>query len=569
MAHELVIRNGTIVDGTGDVPRRGDVAVDKGRISQVGQVVDRGLEEIDADGHVVTPGFIDGHTHMDAQLFWDRLGTNSCWHGVTTVVMGNCGFTLAPAHHDERALVVRNLERAEDISAEAMAQGMDWTWATFPEYLDAVDAAPKAINYVANVGHSALRTWAMGERAFEAEATDDEMAMMVSELKNARRAGAVGLTSSRNENHETSDDRPVASRQASWEELYRLVNVLGATGPSVLELAVESAAMGGEPDERRYHQQRLSDLAVQTGVAIMFGLQATRPGGFEWLKTLEACEQAGGQMFAQTHSRGISVILSFLTSLPFDVLPEWAEIRALPVDQQKALLRDESTRARLISAANEGNYSWSGVGPQPRKPDYEELRLYQHGLPPNPSVAEIARQRGVDPAEAMIDLALETDFEQLYIQPPRAKQKPEDLLALLRHPRSIMTFSDAGAHVSQIADASIHTHLLGHWVRNEQALPLEEAVHMLTQVPARAWRFSDRGMVGVGLAADLNIFDPETVGPEVPTLEADLPGGGMRLVQKASGFLATIVGGQVTLREGHPTGLLPGRLLRGAASPTV
>jgi len=246
---DLVIRNGTIVDGSGLGSYRGDVAVSGDRIAAMGRVRERGTTEIDAEGHVVTPGFVDGHTHLDAQVFWDPNGANSCWHGVTTAVMGNCGFTLAPVRSDERALVVRNLERAEDMDPDALANGIEWRWEGFPEYLDAVDALPKAVNYAANVGHSALRTWAMGERAFVDEATDDDLALMSRHLEASLRAGAIGFTTSRSEHHETSDDRPVASRLASWDEVRHLTAVMGSLGVGIFEGGAEHI-LSPDPERR-------------------------------------------------------------------------------------------------------------------------------------------------------------------------------------------------------------------------------------------------------------------------------------------------------------------------------
>jgi N-acyl-D-aspartate/D-glutamate deacylase len=562
MGFDLVIRNGTLVDGSGLGSYRADVGVVGDRIADIGRIREQGAAEIDAEGHAVTPGFIDGHTHMDAQVFWDHEGANSCWHGITTAVMGNCGFTLAPVRPDARALVVRNLERAEDIDPAALAAGIEWSWESFPEYMAAVEAVPKAINYATNVGHSALRTWAMGERAFEEEAGPEDMRLMEQELNDSIRAGAIGLSTSRTEHHETSDGRPVASRLASWEEVRRLVGVLGDLGAGLFEGGAEGVT-SADPEVREQACERMRALAIETGVPLTGGVIATNPGGYEMLDLMDAIAAAGGRMIGQTHCRGISVLLGFKSRLPFDVLPEWEPVRALPLLEQQRAFADPAVRERLAAAAMAGDYGrWRGIGAMPRKPDFDGIRVYERGLPPNPTVREVALRRGVSPAEAMIDLALETDFEQLFIQPSLYPQDPEVLVKVMRHPHTVMTFSDSGAHLSQIADASIHTHLLGHWVRDRREFTLEEAVRMITLAPALAWGFADRGLLREGMAADINVFDPATVGPQVPRIVFDLPAGGRRLEQRAAGFKATVVNGVVTLRDGRPTGRHPGRLLR-------
>lgn len=562
MGYDVVIRNGTVVDGSGFGSYRADVGIVGDTIACIGRIKERGTVDLDAEGQVVTPGFVDGHTHMDAQVLWDADGVNSCWHGVTTVVMGNCGFTLAPVRDDERALVVRNLERAEDIDPEALRTGIAWQWEHFRDYLDAVDRRPKGINYAANLGHSALRTWAMGERAFEHEASDDELDRMAAELDDALRAGAIGFTTSRSEHHETSDNRPVASRLASWDEVRRLVGVMGDLGTGIFEGGAEDV-LSPDPDRRALAHRRMIDLARETGVTLTSGLVATREGGLEMLGLIDAVAAVGGRMIGQSHCRGINVLLSFATRLPFDLLPEWQPVRALPVDEQQRALRDPETRRRLVDAAMTGDYTrWRGIGAMPRKPDFDGIRVYLHGLPPNPTVNEYAASRGVSAAEAMIDLALETDFQQLFIQPSLYPQDEEVLLQVMRHPRTVMTFSDSGAHLSQIADSSIHTYLLGYWVRQRQEFTLEEGVRMLTLAPAMAWGFHDRGLLREGMRADVNVFDPETVAPAVPEVVSDLPGGGKRLSQRSTGFSATLVNGRVTIRNGERTEATPGRLLR-------
>jgi N-acyl-D-amino-acid deacylase len=308
MAYDLVIRNGTIVDGSGLDAYRADVGIVGNRIAAVGRIRERGAQDIDADGHVVTPGFIDGHTHMDAQIFWDPFGTFSCHHGVTTVVMGHCGFTLAPASEAQRHLVVRNLERAEDISGEAMAAGIEWSWTTFAEYLDVVDALPKGINYAANIGHSALRTFVMGERAFDGAATDDDIDAMTRELRSALRAGAYGFTTSRTRHHQTSDDRPVASRLATLDELQTLVEVMGDEGAGMFQFVQDPPPRGEHEENHRW----LRDLAVATGVPFVVGAM-----GPQVLPRIDDIAAAGGRIFGVTHPRGIGTLSSFRsTSCP-------------------------------------------------------------------------------------------------------------------------------------------------------------------------------------------------------------------------------------------------------------
>jgi N-acyl-D-aspartate/D-glutamate deacylase len=553
---DLVIRGGVVVDGNGTPGIRADVAVVADRIVEVGKVSVRGVEEIDASGLVVAPGFVDAHTHMDAQVFWDDLGRPACWHGVTSVVMGNCGFTLAPARPDERALVVRNLERAEDIAPEAMAAGIDWSWATFAEYLDAVDAVPKGVNYAASIGHSALRTWAMGERAFSEEATSADMEVMASELLSALRAGAAGFTTSRGAAHQTSDGRPVASRQASWSEVTSLVTLMGRKSAGVFQLALERPR---DPDRHQDFLSRLLALSVSGRAPIVFGMFA---GDIPQPTTelMDEAAQRGGQMYGLTHCRGVVSAHSFLTRLGFDSLAEWQAVRRHPLQEQRRLLQDREIRDRLVHAAHSGDYG-PAAGPEAGRPDFGRMQVLDSPYLPNPSVSQVAQARGVDPVEAMIQIALERDFDVFFVQ-SLVPQNEERLVGLMRHPRTAMCFSDSGAHVSQIFDSSIYSHLLAYWVRERQVLSLEEAIQMITARPADIWRLGDRGRIMPGYAADITVFDPERVAPAMPVVVADLPGGAKRIEQRAIGYEATVVNGQILTRNSEPTGSRPGRLLR-------
>ena len=566
MPYDLVIKNGTVIDGSGLPRYRADVGITQGRIASIGRIRERANEVLDAEGQVVAPGFVDGHTHMDAQIFWDPLGTCSCWHGITTVVMGNCGFTLAPCAEKDKALVIRNLQRAEDISPEAMNAGIKWSWTTFREWLDTLERLPKGINYSGYLGHSALRTYVMGERAFEAPATEDDLKAMEAELRDAIEAGAMGFTTSRSPSHETPDRRPVASRVAGWDEVRRLVGAMGDLNAGIFEIAGENVdrSLVGTADARRDYHRRLLELAVETGVPITFGLFSRReaPGLWrEYVRLIDDTNAAGGRMFAQVHSRALSAVLSFKTQTPFDRLPVWSDIRALPLPEQKARLRDRELRPKLVEAAR-AKFGHKPLGTEAREAVYDWLFLMENVHGPHRSVADAARERRVDPVEVMIDWAVERDFDAFFFQ-PIANEDQDIALELMRNPRAVVTFSDSGAHVSQLMDSSLQTHLLAHWVREKQAFTLEEAVRMLTLVPATHWGFADRGLIREGMAADFVVFDPDTIAAEMPEVVNDLPAGAKRLTQRCRGVAATVVNGEILLRDGKHTGALPGRLLRG------
>jgi N-acyl-D-aspartate/D-glutamate deacylase len=564
MPYDLLIKNGTVIDGSGLPRYRADIGVKNGKIAAIGRIRESAPEMIDAEGHVVAPGIIDGHTHMDAQVFWDPLGTSSCYHGITTVVMGNCGFTLAPCAEKDKHLVVRNLQRAEDIPPAAMEAGIKWTWTSYPEFLDAVDALPKGINYSGYVGHSAIRTFVMGERAFDGPATEEDLRAMEREVRQSIRAGAIGFTSSRSPSHETPEGRLVASRNATWDEVRRLVNAMGELNAGLFEIAGEGVdRKSGDPGVREWHT-RLRDLAVESGRPITFGVfgRASSPGTWKkYLDLLDETAAMGGRMFAQAHSRSLSALLSFKTQMPFDRLPIWKDIRKLPLEEQAARLRDPELRPKLVQASGARD-DRRALGTEARQTDYDKLYVFDTVEGPHRTVADVARERGQHPAETMIELALEKNLDFFFLMPV-ANEDQDVALEILRHPRTVPTFSDSGAHVSQLMDASLQTHFLSHWVREKQAFTLEQAVHMLTCVPATLWGFHDRGLIREGMAADIFVFDPERIAAEMPEVVDDLPAGARRLVQRARGVAATVVNGQTLLRDGKHTGALPGKLLRG------
>jgi N-acyl-D-aspartate/D-glutamate deacylase len=565
MAYELVIRGGTVVDGS-EAPRRvADVAVQGGQVAAIGRVDERGAREVQADGLFVTPGFIDGHAHFDAQVFWDPCANSSSLHGVTTTIMGNCGFTLAPSPAESMDLAIRSIERAEDIARRDMEVGVPWTWRTYADYLDAVDALPKGINFAGYVGHSALRSFVMGERAYTDRATDDELAAMRAEVAAALAAGAIGFSTSRLTQHRTIDDGPVASFVAPWEEVRTLVDVLGERQAGIFQLAADIA----DPELQR----ELGAIAQTSGRPVHLACVhlAERPEAWRrGLAFLDATAAAGARAIGQAHVRALQNVIGFRVGLPFDRLPRWRALRAQSLEAQAAALRDPAQRADLVHEALHGPYVTTQVAAevQARLPDYENLRALFASSGNNPSVAELARQRGTTPPDVMIDLSLDTDFDQFFTQ-PFANQDEGAVEAILRHPRTVIAQSDSGAHVSQIMDSSIPTYFLSHWVRERQAFSWEEGVSMLTARPAREWGLEGRGVLREGGVADLVVFDPERIAPCLPTAKADLPAGGTRLAQAAEGIRATVVAGQVLLEDGAFTEARPGRLIRGAGRPAL
>ncbi|TMK79994.1 MAG: D-aminoacylase [Actinobacteria bacterium] len=568
MGLDLLIRNGTIVDGSGAARYQGDVGIRQGQIVEIGRIRAGAERVIDADGLIVAPGFVDGHTHMDAQVAWDRIGSCSCWHGVTTVIMGNCGFALAPCRPEEREWFARCLTAVEDIPTESMLAGIDWTWETFPEYLATVDRLPKAINYGAYIGHSALRMYVMGKRALSETATDADLARMAGAVKEAIRAGAMGFSSSRATTHVTPDNTPVASRIADWAEVDRLVGAMGELGAGIFQVGPDIS--GGLA--QRAFLARLQRVAVESGRPVMFGTIASRQGDDPnpWtyqLEYLDQCAAAGARVWGQTTTRSINAIFSLKSYLPFDVLPAWRELRRLPLPEQKRRLADPATRRQLMAEEatmkpRDNVFQGGGAATtDPRRPDYGNLYAMKDVNWNDPTVAQLAAAQGQHPVEVMIDLALENE-NQVFVQ-PLVNEHPDQVLGMLKHPRTLATFSDSGAHVCQEMGSSLQTHMLSYWVRAKQAFTLEEAVRKLTFDNASAWDITDRGLLRAGYRADLVLFDEARVQPAMPTVEADLPGGARRLVQKAEGIAATIVNGEVTLEHGKPTGRLPGALLRG------
>lgn len=565
---DLVIRGGTVVDGSGAKRYRADVGVSGRRIATLGRVSEPARRIIEADGLIVAPGFIDGHTHLDAQVMWDPLGTCSCYHGVTSVVMSNCGFTLAPCKPQDREWYASCLSYVEDIPGAAMAAGIDWTWETFPQYLAAVERRPKALNYAMYVGHSALRMYVMGRRALTDQASADDIRAMTRLIDEALRAGALGVSTSRTHTHLTPEGTPVASRLAGWDEIDAIFAAMAEAGTGIFQVGQELLTHKANIA----FLQHMRDLALRYKRTVMFGLVGTRQGDdpVSWqtqAKVIKDVNNAGGRMFGQGTTRSINAIFSLKSYLPFDVLPEWKDVRARPLEEQARLLRDPARRRQLVAAESrmkpkDNKLQGGGAATtDPRKPDYGNLFVLKGVDWDDPTVEEIARARGTHPVETIIDLSLE-NLDQVYVQPV-VNERPEDVLGMLTHDFTLATFSDSGAHQAQEMGSSLQTHFLHYWVNRRGAFTLEQAVRKMTHDNAEAFELKDRGLVREGYYADLVLFEADRVRPQLPRIENDLPGGARRLVQKAEGIRATIVNGAVTLENGESTGEFTGQVLKG------
>lgn len=559
MAFDLVIRGGMVTDGTGGPSYPADVAVDDGVIVEIGNISDRGREEVDADGLCVTPGFIDVHTHLDAQVNWDPLGP-SAWHGITTAVMGNCGFSLAPCRPEDREMVFKIFERSEDLPRDSLMT-IDWRWDSFASWIEHLRQIPKGINYATMIGQSALRTFVLGdERAYEhGAATEDEILTMVREVEAAIKAGAAGVSTSRFEHHLTRDDRRVPAAFATWDELGALIDVVGRLNQGVAMVL---------PSIEETHRDDWNEQMMKWVVAC--GRPVIWPGPHHVLAEARA---RGARAYSYWASKPFDSVVSFRTALSFDTLPGWTAVRRLPLDEQRRIFTDPERRAALVHEAMT-NVSGSETGAQARNPEYDILQVLTDGFSYK-TVGELARERNTTPVDVMIDLALETDFNQMFSQDigTHARTTPADFADRVirdgRNPWSVWGPSDSGAHLSQSLAYDNTTFFLGHWVRDEGLFTWEEAIKLLAFEPASLFGFTDRGLIREGLAADILVLDREGLSLEAPLAVNDLPAGALRLQRKGIGFKHTIVNGQVVLRDNEPTGASPGKVLPGSARPPL
>jgi N-acyl-D-aspartate/D-glutamate deacylase len=560
--HDLVIRRGAIADGRGGEPFEGDVAVDGDRIAAVGRLPAdaRGAEEIDAEGLLVTPGFVDIHTHYDGQATWESQVVPSSWHGVTTAVMGNCGVGFAPVRPSDHARLVELMEGVEDIPGAVLDEGIDWRWESFGEYLDAVAERPHDIDLAAQLPHGALRLYVMGERGARLEeATLADAAEMRRLTAEALRSGALGVSTSRTLNHRTATGDPTPSLRASAAELTAIAAGVADAGHGVIELISDFGDLDGEFELVR-------QLVTTSGGRLSLSLaQSNRAGDERWRAILARVEQAvadGLPVAAQVAPRPIGVLLGLQATLtPFSRCPTFAAVAGRPLDQRVRAMGDASFRAATLAELAERR----------RQPDFE--RMFPLGDPPDyeppreASVARTAERLGCSPAELAYDLLLE-DGGRSFLFAPFANYADFDLDAcgeMLGHPDTIIGLGDGGAHVGTISDGSFPTYALAHWGRDRShgRFPVGWLVEQQTSRPARAVGLDDRGVLAPGMRADLNVIDMGRLRCERPTMAFDLPAGGRRLLQRATGYVATVVAGTPIAYEGEPTGALPGRLVRG------
>ncbi|OBI21677.1 aminoacylase [Mycobacterium sp. E2327] len=560
---DLLIRDAEIVDGTGAPARHGDVGVSNGRIVAVGDVDDMATKTVDAQGQTLAPGFVDLHTHYDAQLFWDPTASPSVQHGVTTVFGGNCGFTLAPAAPDQHDYLTRMLARVEGMPLDALRAGLDWGWASFGDWLGRLDGHT-AVNAGFLVGHSALRLAAMGADAVGGEATPEHIDKMVAVLHDALGAGALGLSTSQSPTHNDGGGQPVPSRSASRDELVTLAAALRDHPGTTLEAIIPGCLSGFTDDDIAL----LTDMSVAADRPLnwnLLGVSAANPAGHgKQLRAFDASAQRGGRVVALTLPQAMKIRLSFLSGFVLDGLPGWRDTMHLPVPERLVALADPQVRRRLAEgAASKEAGMLRGLA------QWDRLVIVETFAPENAdatgrSVGAIAADRGGEPFDTLLDIVI-ADELRTGLSPPLTGDDAADWRAraeVWHHPGAVIGGSDAGAHLDMMCGAIYTTSLLGRGVREHQVVTLEEAVRLITDVPARFYGLTERGRIEPGWHADLVLFDPATVdhGPE--RTRYDLPAGAPRLVADAYGITSVLVGGVEVCRDGVATGALPGTVLR-------
>ena len=565
MDYDIVIRNGLVVDGTGAPGRIADVAIQGDRIAEIGSVDGRGRREIEAAGRVVTPGFVDIHSHLDAQVAWDPILSSSCWHGVTSVVIGNCGVTFAPCKPEDRRFLAEMMESVEDIPADGILNGLPWDWTTYGEYLETLDRMPKGLNVGGMVGHCAVRYYVMGDRSADQQAaTADEIAQMCELVEEAMRGGALGFSTSRTRLHKVPDGRHVPGTWAETEEMMAIGQVLGRLGHGVFESAPRFEGDNAEYDGARAEIGWMSELSQATGRPVTFGISQSNARPDLYRRALEFAAEGntrGGVVRPQTTVRGIGLLVGLSCSRsPWDNLPTWKALRALPLDAKLDALRDPAQRAVLVA---EADHEPGWVDPQ----QLYFLDPLDAAYYPDParSLTGLAAARGLSPAAAFCQMALDSDGRALFTH-AFLNQRPDAVEEMMANPMVIMGLADAGAHVGQIMDASQPTFFLRDWVRDRKLLGIEEAVRRLTSDTAQLFGIADRGVLRPGAFADINVIDLDGLRLPAPEYVHDFPGGASRFIQRGAGYDCTLVNGQVFMEHGEHTGAFAGRVLRGSAA---
>ena len=573
---DVLICNGTLVDGTGAPRRRADVAVRDGRIAEVAPSIEaEARQRIDAAGRIVTPGFVDPHTHYDGQVTWDPEMGPSSWHGVTSVVMGNCGVGFAPAHPERHQWLIELMEGVEDIPGAALSEGIRWDWESFPEYLDAVERSSNSIDVASQLAHGALRAYVMGERgAANQPATSDDVKAMARIVRESIEAGAVAFSTNRLPGHTSIHGVPVPGTFAPHEELLELLRPLGELGRGIFQV-VPAGAMGEDPAASMGEIELYRRLSLETGLKVNFTLAQMNPHPDLWRKMLIAVEAAnaeGAQLVPQVQGRPAGMLMSWETFNPFVVSAAYRELAPLPLPERLARLRRPQTRRRIL---DELDLASPALGILRNSLDTSFTLDDGPVFEPDPEQAlgPRAEREGREPLELIYDLMCERagdgDGQPGWIHVLFAGYKGGslgDLEEMMDRPYTVVGLADGGAHCSMICDASLPTFMLQHWVRDRQRgkrLSLEQAVRMLSKDPAELYELGDRGVVAPGRRADLNVIDLDALELHLPEILHDLPTGAKRVVQRASGYDWTLCGGEVTFRDGHYTGSTPGQLVRG------